>query len=258
MSHQKKPTPVGADARSAYENLVKACVKPLNKFTPLVASARSIPAAKEPASAQVATATPCSYPPAAKLQPNTSTIQKEHAMTNHNSSPKPSALRVHLIATITANPGIKKQDLIADALKQFPEEFEAHVFKTLQNMQYVSKVIRAEGEIHNRTYVLFGAPETVVPPIVKKQETPAPEAEKAKPVAVKPRAEQKPHAAAQLAEEQDDDITIFIDNKNCLCISTTHRDFELNSRQTAELQRFLARIDQPKPPPLLSRLFGRA
>lgn len=161
---------------------------------------------------------------------------------------------------IVEHPGIKKDALIAFALKEVPSATEAKVLSTIGNLIYGER-IRGDGKGPGRTFHLNTEvyqserkPKVTQPKVNKPvgklvtgKEAAAlsgymvPEEQLAESGSTKG-ACPIPAAAAKYPAPGSDDITIIIDDKNNLCISLADIDLELSPAQTARLHDFMQRV----------------
>jgi hypothetical protein len=66
----------------------------------------------------------------------------------------PSSIRTTLLNLITKNPGIKRSDLIDQALASCPGETRKRAIKTLGNMEHAAKLIEKTGKLDLCAYTL--------------------------------------------------------------------------------------------------------
>jgi hypothetical protein len=97
----------------------------------------------------------------AKVQPNTSISQE-------NTMPNPSELRTTIFNKIVEHPGIKKDALIKHALSKHPEATEDQTKKTIENLMYSAKKIKAEGSKGDQSFHLATGTSTNTKPAVGK------------------------------------------------------------------------------------------
>lgn len=161
---------------------------------------------------------------------------------------------------IVEHPGIKKDALIAFALKQVPSATEAKVLSTIGNLIYAER-IRGEGKGAGRTFHLnTEAYQSARQPKVNQSKVNKPvgklvTGKEAAAISGYTVLEEKPAesgstkgtcpipaAAAKYPAPGSDVITIIIDDKNNLCISLADIDLELSPAQTAVLHDFMQRV----------------
>jgi hypothetical protein len=187
-----------------------------------------------------------------KVSANTTNRSKETEMNATERHTGASPLNQAIYDKITVHPGITHAPLVKAIQVKFPEVTEKQILKTISNMRHVTKKIRVEGERGNYAYHLNHGAVSGSPAQKGKQEA----ARKvpvgkvvtgAEAAALRNDASEPAHVVndtkvAHSAPGKTDNLSIILDDKNNLCLSTESIDLELNPVQTERLQTFLRRV----------------
>lgn len=176
-----------------------------------------------------------------KVKPTAAIMQKTKGAsmsttTNRSSGSQPSELYLAIIETVTAQPGIKQEDLVMLARRKAPGSTEQQALKTLLNLIHSSKRLRVEGKRGDRIYFINDG--KAIKTMPAKAEKPA----KVKLTTIESTAGTNGSACAKSQVVDKPEFSVLLSESGNLHISTGVATVVLNYQHILRLQIYIARL----------------